>query len=157
MFMPVRVMSNRWARSVIEASESPSCSSTPRRVTSDGARQFVEAGLIVNHMVHCMARRGDLQGVAPTGQRKGDGGNQAALNSLRPLPYVRAARTSLQTRSNQEQLAFRCPRRKARRAPQAEAAEEAPMFERSVAERVWAPCRSGRGAQGTAEGGARPA
>ena len=31
-------------------------------------------------------------------------------------------------------------------------AEEAPMFERSVAERVWAPCHCGRGAQGTGNG-----
>src|SRR5204862_37209 len=36
-FMPVRVMWNFPARSVIEASERPSCSRTPRRVASESA------------------------------------------------------------------------------------------------------------------------
>ena len=36
-FMPVRVMWNLSARSVIEASARPSCSRTPRRVTSESA------------------------------------------------------------------------------------------------------------------------
>src|SRR5262245_20170107 len=36
-FMPVRVMWNFSARSVIEASERPSCSRTPRRVASESA------------------------------------------------------------------------------------------------------------------------
>ena len=52
-------------------------------------------------------------------------------------------------------------RRLASRAPEPGAAEEAPMSERSAAERVWAPCRFGRGAQGTGDGfivpGAAPA
>ena len=36
-FMPVRVMWNFWAKSVIEASARPSCSRTPRRVASESA------------------------------------------------------------------------------------------------------------------------
>ena len=63
-FMPVRVMWNLSARSVIEASARPSCSSTPRRVASDSAANEASrwAPRILNHMVQCMARPPGRQG-----------------------------------------------------------------------------------------------
>ena len=51
-FMPVSVMWNLSARLVIEASDRPSCSSTPRRVASDSAaNDRSREGLILNHIV----------------------------------------------------------------------------------------------------------
>ena len=47
----------------------PSCSSTPRRVTSERAANVVSRrALIVNHMVHCMARIAGLQADGPRAQ-----------------------------------------------------------------------------------------
>src|SRR5262245_28748026 len=64
--MPVSVMWNFSARSVIEASARPSCSRTPRRVASESAANDVSSRvvMILNHMVQYNSSVGGMQGVA---------------------------------------------------------------------------------------------
>ncbi len=81
-----RASSCRLARSVIGASARPSCSRTPRRVTSERRERSIEDGFaILNHMVQYITREGPF--LAPKRRRmkhldltcSGSGNNRASL------------------------------------------------------------------------------